>query len=170
MTGVDVAIRDGEGRDRMVLDLLLRLPPGLTPETVWDIGCGDGGYTAMLARRFPAAAVHGLETDAMLLARARRRAGVDWREGGVEAIGRGAGLVFSSGLKDLAARLGGLAGKLANGGALAVIGEDGQDLEACYAALEPVCGAVDVWRSEYLRVSEFEAPRLAGGLFVVAVR
>ena len=44
-------------RDRPALDLMAQVPSSLAPRTIWDLGCGTGEHTAVLARRFPASAV-----------------------------------------------------------------------------------------------------------------
>jgi trans-aconitate 2-methyltransferase len=71
-------------RDRAALDLLLRLPGDLEPREIWDLGCGTGQHAALLKRRHPRAAVHGLDSSADMLARARALgADVDWRSGDI---------------------------------------------------------------------------------------
>jgi trans-aconitate 2-methyltransferase len=71
-------------RDRAALDLLLRLPADLEPREVWDLGCGAGQHAALLKRRHPAAAVHGLDSSAAMLGEAAGRHGdIDWRQGDI---------------------------------------------------------------------------------------
>lgn len=71
-------------RDRAALDLLLRLPADLDPREIWDLGCGAGKHAALLKRRHPAAAVHGLDSSAAMLAEAAGRyADIDWRQGDI---------------------------------------------------------------------------------------
>ena len=71
-------------RDRAALDLLLRLPGDLDPHEIWDLGCGTGQHAALLKRRHPGAAVHGLDASADMLAQARAlTADVDWRLGDI---------------------------------------------------------------------------------------
>ena len=66
-------------RDRPALDLLLRIPADLEPCEVWDLGCGAGEHAAVLAARHPAARVHGLDSSAQMLERARaRKTSVQW--------------------------------------------------------------------------------------------
>ncbi len=73
-------------RDRAALDLLLRLPGDLDPGQIWDLGCGAGQHAALLKRRYPDAAVHGLDSSADMLAQAGTLgADVDWREGDIAA-------------------------------------------------------------------------------------
>ena len=57
-------------RDRAALDLLSRLPD-VEPAEIWDLGCGTGEHAAMMKRRWPQARVHGLDSSAEMLARAR---------------------------------------------------------------------------------------------------
>lgn len=71
-------------RDRAALDLLLRLPGDLNPRQIWDLGCGAGQHAAMLKRRHPGAVVHGLDSSADMMARARALdADVDWHLGDI---------------------------------------------------------------------------------------
>jgi len=71
-------------RDRAALDLLLRLPADLSPCRIWDLGCGAGQHAALLKRRHPSAAVHGLDSsEAMLAEAAARYAEIDWRRGNI---------------------------------------------------------------------------------------
>lgn len=71
-------------RDRAALDLLLRLPGDLDPREIWDLGCGAGQHAALLKRRHPRAAVHGLDASAEMLDRARAQSSnVDWRQGDI---------------------------------------------------------------------------------------
>lgn len=114
-------------RDRAALDLLLRLPGDLEPREVWDLGCGAGQHAALLKRRHPAAAVHGLDSSADMLARARALgAGVDWRQGDIAGWSPDApaDLVLANAslhwLPDHPGLLRRLVGALAPGGVLAV--------------------------------------------------
>jgi trans-aconitate 2-methyltransferase len=114
-------------RDRAAQDLIARIPADLQPRQVWDLGCGAGSQAAQLKRRFPDAAVHGLDSSPEMLDRARSLdADVDWRqgdlrgwrpEGAVDIIFANASLHW---LPDHAALLPRLAAALAPGGVLAV--------------------------------------------------
>ena len=114
-------------RDRAALDLLLRLPRDLAPREIWDLGCGAGQHAALLKRRHPAATVHGLDSSADMLLRARGLGvDVDWRQGDIgdwspetppDLILANASLHW---LPDHRALLARLAGALAPGGALAI--------------------------------------------------
>ena len=57
-------------RARPALDLLNRVELD-SPDAVFDLGCGAGNVTRMLARRWPQAAVTGVDGSAEMLARAR---------------------------------------------------------------------------------------------------
>ncbi|MDO5628853.1 MAG: methyltransferase domain-containing protein [Mobilicoccus sp.] len=69
-------------RSRPFVDLLARVGE-IDPETVVDLGCGDGSMTVALAERWPQARVIGIEPSTQMLAAARERdpGGVEWREG-----------------------------------------------------------------------------------------
>ncbi len=114
-------------RDRAALDLLLRLPGDLDPREIWDLGCGAGQHAAMLKRRHPGAAVHGLDSSADMLARARALdADVDWRQGDIAGWSAEvpADLILANAslhwLPDHSTLLRRLAEALAPGGALAI--------------------------------------------------
>jgi trans-aconitate 2-methyltransferase len=114
-------------RDRAALDLLLRLPGGLEPREIWDLGCGAGQHAALLKRRHPGAVVHGLDSSADMLARARTLgADVDWRQGDIADWSPDvpADLILANAslhwLPDHPALLGRLADALAPGGVLAI--------------------------------------------------
>ncbi len=66
-------------RLRPALDLAARLE-GLEPRTVYDLGCGTGEITRILALRWPAARVRGIDSSEAMLDRARTAA-TDDREG-----------------------------------------------------------------------------------------
>lgn len=114
-------------RDRAALDLMLRLPDDLAPREVWDLGCGPGQHAALLRRRHAGASVHGLDSSAAMLDRARSLdPAIDWRLGDIEdwAPERPADLIFANAslhwIPDHAALFPRLADALAPGGVLAV--------------------------------------------------
>jgi trans-aconitate 2-methyltransferase len=75
----DIYDRFKTHRDRPALDLLLQIPTDLNPREIWDLGCGTGELAAVLAARHPQARVHGLDSSADMLRRARaRKSDVDW--------------------------------------------------------------------------------------------
>lgn len=57
-------------RTRAARDLLARVPPG-DRAAVYDLGCGPGNSTALLAERFPGAAITGLDSSPDMLRQAR---------------------------------------------------------------------------------------------------
>ena len=59
-------------RTRPATDLLARVPPGARQRIV-DLGCGPGNSTALLAERYPEAAVIGLDSSPDMLVAARER-------------------------------------------------------------------------------------------------
>lgn len=114
-------------RDRAALDLLLRLPDDLEPREIWDLGCGAGQHAALLKRRHPEAAVHGVDSSAAMIERARARSeDVAWSVGDIASWRpeTPADLIFANAslqwLGDHEALFDRLAGALAPGGVLAV--------------------------------------------------
>lgn len=118
-------------RDRAAFDLMAQFPGDMSPREIWDIGCGTGEHAAMLKRRWPAAAVHGLDASAEMLARARALPdAVEWIEGDAAAWSTAAGasrrpadLILANAslqwLGDHAALFARIAGRLAPGGVFA---------------------------------------------------
>jgi trans-aconitate 2-methyltransferase len=121
-----IYLQYGDERLRPALDLLARVDPA-TPRAVVDLGCGAGNVTAILRRRFPAAAVTGVDGSAAMLERARQAAPdcvfvaadiASWRpETAPDLIYSNAALHWLGGHATL---LPGLLGLLAPGGVLAV--------------------------------------------------
>jgi len=70
-------------RSRPFHDLLARVGAE-SPRRVVDLGCGPGNLTALLARRWPGAAVEALDSSPEMVAAARGR-GLDARVGDVAA-------------------------------------------------------------------------------------
>ena len=60
-------------RTRPAADLLARVPAG-DPAYVVDLGCGTGNSTELLAKRWPAARLEGIDSSAEMLAKAGRNA------------------------------------------------------------------------------------------------
>ena len=73
-------------RLRPALELAARLD-GLEPKTIWDLGCGTGEITRILAERWPGARVRGVDSSEQMLEKAR----------GVAATGGGGGVTFELG-------------------------------------------------------------------------
>lgn len=69
-------------RLRPALDLLARVELD-SPDLVYDLGCGAGNVTALLARRWPQARLVGVDASAEMLARAAEQpetSGVRWEQ------------------------------------------------------------------------------------------
>ncbi|HYL10989.1 MAG TPA: methyltransferase domain-containing protein [Candidatus Acidoferrales bacterium] len=60
-----------EVRFRAGLDLLEHIPPGEYRQ-IYDLGCGTGHLTKIVAERFPGASVTGIDSSPEMLAEARR--------------------------------------------------------------------------------------------------
>jgi trans-aconitate 2-methyltransferase len=66
-------LRYTDERLRPALDLMARVPLD-APSRIVDLGCGPGNVTAILAQRWPSAAVIGLDGSAAMLDKARAAA------------------------------------------------------------------------------------------------
>jgi trans-aconitate 2-methyltransferase len=119
-------LRFADARLRPALDLLARL--GETePRRIVDLGCGAGNVTRLLAERWPAAEIVGIDSDAAMLARAARTLpAIDWQRADIAAwrAGFSPDLLFSNAvlhwLPDHRRLLPELVGQLCPGGVLAV--------------------------------------------------
>jgi trans-aconitate 2-methyltransferase len=163
-------LRFEDHRLRPALDLLARIPLA-APRTVFDLGCGPGNVTRLLAERWPPARVTGIDSSAAMLERARQAApGVRFQEADIARWSPAAppDLIFSNAtlhwLGDHERLLPRLAGLLASGGVLAVqmprnhaspaqsaIAEtvaDGpwRETLAGVRGILPVAGPADYWR------------------------
>ncbi len=66
-------------RLRPALDLMARVPlPQAT--TIYDLGCGPGNVTTLLAERWPGARVTGVDASPEMLAKARALPGITWQQ------------------------------------------------------------------------------------------
>lgn len=70
----------GDHRLRPALELLMRIPHE-APASVVDLGCGAGNVTAHLRRRWPQAAITGVDSSPEMLAKAAEaEASVKWEQ------------------------------------------------------------------------------------------
>lgn len=63
-------LKFADHRLRPALDLMAQIPLA-DPHVVYDLGCGPGNVTRLLAERWPAAAVAGVDSSPEMLAQAR---------------------------------------------------------------------------------------------------
>lgn len=84
-------------RLRPALDLMARIPLAKA-ETVWDLGCGAGNVTKLLAERFAGARVVGVDNSPEMLSKASAIPGIAWLAGDVAtwSAPHPADLVFSN--------------------------------------------------------------------------
>ena len=113
-------------RFRPAMDLLARVAIE-APKTVYDLGCGAGNVTRLLAQRWPDARVVGVDDSAEMLAQAAKEApGIVWQCQSVASWtpDRAADLIYSNAalhwLPDHQALFRRLMGCLTPGGVLAV--------------------------------------------------
>ncbi|RMF83997.1 MAG: methyltransferase domain-containing protein [Nitrospinota bacterium] len=67
-------------RQRPALELLARVPL-IRPQVIYDLGCGSGHVTRIIAERWPSAVVYGVDNSPDMLARARTQpGGIHWLE------------------------------------------------------------------------------------------
>lgn len=71
--------RFADARLRPAADLIAHISLD-APERIVDLGCGVGGPTALLAARWPAAAITGIDSSPVMLAEARRIVEATWIE------------------------------------------------------------------------------------------
>lgn len=78
-------LKFSEVRFRAGLDLLAHIPPG-SYRTIYDLGCGTGHLTQIIAERFPDATVTGIDSSPEMLAESRREfPGITFVEGDLSA-------------------------------------------------------------------------------------
>lgn len=113
-------------RLRPALELLDRIPLE-APSVIFDLGCGTGEVTRIIAERWPSANVHGIDSSREMLHKAKAGGGaVDWIEADVSGWSpdKPADLIYSNAtlhwVKNHRALFPKLAGFLNNGGCLAV--------------------------------------------------
>ena len=74
-------LKFADHRLRPALDLVGRIPLA-EPARIYDLGCGSGNVTRLLAERWPGAAVAGVDNSPQMLQRARATASrVRWQQG-----------------------------------------------------------------------------------------
>lgn len=71
-------LKFSDHRLRPAMDLLARVPLE-APETVYDLGCGPGNVTKLLAARWPKSGVTGVDSSATMLEKARAIPGIAWQ-------------------------------------------------------------------------------------------
>ena len=71
-------------RCRPSRDLIERIPE-MEPEVIWDLGCGTGDVTRLIAARWQGASTSGLDSSPGMLKEARRFPGIDWIERDIAA-------------------------------------------------------------------------------------
>ena len=77
-------LKFADHRLRPALDLLAQVPLD-NPRSVYDLGCGPGNVTRLLAARWPTATVVGVDSSAEMLVKARQEApGIAFHEADVE--------------------------------------------------------------------------------------
>ncbi|EKV28613.1 Trans-aconitate 2-methyltransferase [Caenispirillum salinarum AK4] len=171
-------------RLRPAVDLLARIPLA-APDAIVDLGCGTGTATGLLAARWPAAQLTGVDASPAMLeaARAEGPAGVHWLRADIaawaaDAAGPAVDLIFSNAalhwLDDHGTLLPTLLRRLRPGGVLAVQ-MPANHTEPSHTALfdlardrrwadrlRPLCRTAPVWTpAEYHRLL---APLTGGGL------
>lgn len=78
-------LKFADERTRPARELLARVPIE-SPGVVYDLGCGPGNSTALLATRWPRARLVGVDSSAEMLAEARaRHPAVEWQQADLAA-------------------------------------------------------------------------------------
>lgn len=72
-------MRFTDHRLRPALDLIARVPLAEAC-TVYDLGCGTGNVTRLLAKRWPDAHITGVDASPDMLAKAKAVSGVNWQQ------------------------------------------------------------------------------------------
>ncbi len=76
-------LKFADHRLRPALELLNRVPLE-TPRVIYDLGCGSGNVTRLIADRWPAATVYGMDHSSEMLEKASAvPSNVRWVEGDV---------------------------------------------------------------------------------------
>jgi trans-aconitate 2-methyltransferase len=151
-------------RTRPARELLARVPLE-APVTVWDLGCGPGNSTEVLAERYPGARIVGTDNSEPMLASARRRLPAcrfelsdieHWAPGApADLIYSNAAIHWVGGHETLIPRLFGL---LAPGGVLAIQMPDNRD-EPTHRLMREV-GSLSPWTAHIGPVAALRTPVL----------
>ena len=149
----DQYLRFAAERTRPAEDLAARVSV-TSPKSVIDLGCGPGNSTAVIARRWPAATVAGLDSSAAMIETARTSlAAVSWSVGDIatwtaaspfDVIYSNAALQWVPQHEALLPRL---MGQVAPGGALAF--QVPANFDAPGHQLIRAIGASDKWRHRF---------------------
>ena len=138
-------------RRRPALDLVARLAPAEPPARILDLGCGPGTVTTLLADRWPAAEIIGVDSSPEMLAEARARLPqVTWLEGDLTTFtpDQAPDLLFTNAalhwVPDHETLIPRLFGLVAAGGSLAIQVPDKWDQPSHTIAFE--IAAQDRWR------------------------
>src|SRR4051794_21286374 len=76
-------LKFADHRLRPALELLGRVPLA-SPATIYDLGCGPGGVTRLLAEQWPAATIYGVDNSPEMLQEAASESSrIQWIEGDV---------------------------------------------------------------------------------------
>jgi trans-aconitate 2-methyltransferase len=75
-------LKFSDHRLRPALDLMAQMPLQACA-AIWDLGCGPGNITKMLAERWPQAEVSGFDSSPEMLAKARAIKGIAWMQGDI---------------------------------------------------------------------------------------
>jgi trans-aconitate 2-methyltransferase len=122
----DDYLKFADHRLRPAFELIARIPSD-NPGNIYDLGCGPGTVTRLLAERWPGACVTGVDSSAPMLARARNDASdIQWVQGEIATWSplKPANIIFSNAalhwLDDHQNVFPELFSKLAPGGVLAI--------------------------------------------------
>ncbi|MBI3707536.1 MAG: methyltransferase domain-containing protein, partial [Proteobacteria bacterium] len=75
-------LKFSDHRLRPALDLMAQIPLA-TCMVLWDLGCGPGNITQMLAERWPQAEASGFDSSPEMLAKARAIKDIAWVQGDI---------------------------------------------------------------------------------------
>ncbi len=88
--GSDLATNPDQHYRALEIDSILRVISAMNPETILDVGCGNGHATLQIARKFPEVMVTGVDFSEKMIAQAKRRIipNIDYFEGDVLSLSR----------------------------------------------------------------------------------